>query len=40
MLSNARLSKKFWAEDLAYACYLVNRLPLSTIGAKTPLEVC
>ena len=26
MLSNASLSKKFWAEALAYACYLVNRL--------------
>ena len=24
---------------LAYACYLVNRLPSSAIGGKTPLEV-
>ena len=33
------LSKNFWAETLAYACYLVNRLPSSAIGGKTPLEV-
>jgi len=39
MLSNAELSKNFWAEVLAYACYLVNRLPSSGIGGKTPLEV-
>ena len=38
MLSNAGLSKNFWAEAL-YACYLVNRLPSSAIGGKTPLEV-
>ena len=38
MLSNAGLSKNFWAEALAYACYLVNRLPSSAIGEKTPLE--
>jgi len=39
MLSNARLPKNFWAEALAYACYLVNMLPSSVIGGKTPLEV-
>ena len=39
MLSNAELSKNFWAEALAYARYLVNRLPSSAIGGKTPLEV-
>ena len=39
MLSNAGLSKNFWAEVLAYACYLVNMLPSSAIGEKTPLEV-
>jgi len=38
-LSNARLSKFFWAETLAYACHLVNRLPSSVIRCKTPLEV-
>ena len=26
MLSNAGLSKNFWAEALAYACYLINRI--------------
>jgi len=39
MLSNAELPKNFWAEALAYACYLVNRLPLSAIESKTPLEI-
>jgi len=39
MLSNAELLKNFWAETLTYACYLVNRLPPSAIGGKTPLEV-
>jgi len=38
MLSNAGLSKYFWAEALAYTCYLVNRLSLSVIGGKTLLE--
>ena len=38
MLSNTKLPKNFWAEALAYACYLVNRLPSSAIGGKTPLE--
>ena len=40
MLSNIGLSKKFWAEALAYACYLINRLPSFAIGGKTPLKVC
>ena len=39
MLSNSGLSKSFWAEALAYACHLVNRLLLSAIGSKTHLEV-
>ena len=39
MLSNASISKSFWAELLAYACHLVNRLPSSAIGGKTPLDV-
>jgi len=39
MLSNAGLPKNFWVEALAYACYLVNRLPSFAIGDKTPLEV-
>ena len=39
MLSNVGISKSFWAEVLAYACHLVNRLSSPTIGGKTPLEV-
>ena len=39
MLSNASLSKKFWAEALAYACYLVNRLSSSAIGGRLLLKL-
>ena len=39
MLSNVRLPKNFWAEALAYGCYLINKLPSFAIGGKTPLEV-
>jgi len=39
MLSNAELSKNFWAEPLAYACYLINKLPSSAIGSKSLLKV-
>jgi len=39
MLSNAGILKSFWAEALAYTCHLVNKLPSSAIGGKTPLEV-
>ena len=39
MLSNAGLSKKFWAEALAYACYLVNRLSSSVIGGRLLLKL-
>jgi len=38
MLSNASLPKYSWAEALAYACYLFNRLSSSVIGGKTLLE--
>ena len=38
MLSNAGLGKEFWAEALVYACRLINRLPSTAIGGKTPLE--
>jgi len=39
MLSNASISKFFWAEALAYVCHLVNMLPSSAIGGKIPLKV-
>ena len=39
MLSNAGLGKQFWTEALGYAHHLINRLPLSAIGGKTPMEV-
>jgi len=39
MLSNAGLGRQFWAEALTYAHHLINRLPSSALGGKTPLEV-
>ena len=39
MLSNAELSKSFWAKALAYTFHLINSLSLSAIGGKTLLEV-
>ncbi|KAH9782717.1 Integrase catalytic domain-containing protein [Citrus sinensis] len=39
MLSNAGLDKKFWAEAMSYASHLVNRLPSTAIGGKTPIEM-
>lgn len=38
MLSNAGLSKAFWAETVMYASHLINQLPSATIGGKTPME--
>ncbi|KAH9657711.1 hypothetical protein KPL70_023190 [Citrus sinensis] len=39
MLSNAGLDKKFLAEAVSYASHLVNRLPSTVIGGKTPMEM-
>ncbi|KAE8664469.1 hypothetical protein F3Y22_tig00112762pilonHSYRG00050 [Hibiscus syriacus] len=39
MLSNAGLGKAFWAEVVTYIGHLINHLPSSVIGGKTPLEV-
>ena len=39
MLPNARLDKSFWAKAIEYASHLLNRLPMSVIGGKTPLEI-
>ena len=39
ILSQAGLSKAFWAETLSYAVHLVIRLPVSRNVGKTPLEV-
>ena len=40
MLSNAGLSKDFWAEAVSTACFLVNRSPSTAIEFKTLQEVC
>ncbi|KAJ4726144.1 Retrovirus-related Pol polyprotein from transposon TNT 1-94 [Melia azedarach] len=39
MLSNAELTRKFWAEAVSTACYLINRGPHTGIHLKTPFEV-
>ena len=39
MLSNVGLGKEFWAEEVVYACHLINRLPLVAIEGKTPMEM-
>ena len=39
LLSNNRLRKSFWVEALTYASHLINRLPSSKIGGKTPMEM-
>lgn len=39
MLSNAGLSKEFWAKAVNTACHLVNRSPSTVIEYKTLKEV-
>lgn len=39
MLSNAGLSKTFWAKVVAYASHLINQLTSAVIKDKTPIEV-
>ena len=39
MISNAGLTKDFWAEAINMACYVVNRAPSAALNFKTPEEV-
>nr|GEU72658.1 retrotransposon protein, putative, Ty1-copia subclass [Tanacetum cinerariifolium] len=39
VLSNACLSKRFWAEAASIACYLINMSPSTAIDKKIPIEV-
>jgi len=39
ILSNAGLSKCFWAEAVNTACYSVNQSPFTAIDFKAPEEV-
>lgn len=39
MLCDAKLPKQFWAEALATAVFIVNRVPCRSSGAKTPIEL-
>lgn len=38
MLSSSGLPKKFWAETVATACFLINRLPSSAVNFEIPEE--
>ena len=38
MISNAGLTKDFWAEAINMACYVVNRAPSAALNFKTPEE--
>ena len=39
MLTEFRLSKRFWAESTNTTIYLINRSPSSAINFKTPMHV-
>jgi IS30 family transposase len=39
MLSNANMHRRFWAEAVSTACYLINRSPCILLDKKTPIEV-
>ena len=39
LLSNARLDKSFWAEEIVYASHLINKLSSTAIGGKTLLDI-
>jgi len=39
MLANSGLNKSFWAEAVTYVSHLINRLPSSAIGGKTPMLI-
>ena len=39
MLSNAQLTKSFWAEATSTSCYLINHYPSVAIEKTTPQEV-
>jgi len=39
MLSNVRLTRTFWAEEVNTSCYLINRGPHTGINMKTRYEL-
>ena len=36
MIAQAMLSKRFWAEAVSMACYLVNRSPYNALNFQVP----
>ena len=39
MLAHAKLSKKFWAEELTTATYVINRSPSTPLDGDVPRRV-
>jgi len=39
LLSNAGLNRSFWGEAINIACFLINMIPFTAIGLKTPIEI-
>ena len=39
IIAQAKLSKRFWAEVVSTACYLVNRSPHTALNFKSPKEI-
>ncbi|KAL4320520.1 hypothetical protein AHAS_Ahas14G0018700 [Arachis hypogaea] len=39
MLQTTDLAKSFWAEAIKTVYYVINRLPSTAIGSKTPMEM-
>ena len=39
LLSTTGLENSYWVEALTYGSHLLNRLPTTAIGGKTPLEI-
>ena len=39
MLSDSNLPRNFWAEAVATACYIINRISIRPLTHKTPYEL-
>jgi len=39
VLFNVGLNRSFWGEAINITCFLINRIPSTAIGLKTPIEI-